>query len=95
MIYNNVILKARDSGNIETLKKLLTAQAKASLTEQGCERFEVYHSESEPEVFILVEWWATQKDLDAHRSAPHFVNRYLPEVVPLVERNPHPSQRLV
>jgi quinol monooxygenase YgiN len=54
MIYNNVILKARDSGNIETLKKLLTAQAEASLTEQGCERFEVYHSESEPEVFILV-----------------------------------------
>jgi quinol monooxygenase YgiN len=95
MIYNNVILKARNSGNIEQLKRLLTIQAEASLTEQGCERFEVYHSESEPEVFILVEWWRTQGDLDAHRRAPHFLNTYLPKVVPLVERIPHPSQRLV
>jgi quinol monooxygenase YgiN len=95
MIYNNVILKARDSTNIDKLERLLTTQAQVSLTEQGCERFEVYHSLSEPEVFLLIEWWATQQDLDAHRSAPQFVDVYLPKVVPLVERMPHPSKRLV
>ena len=48
MVYNNVILKAKDVGYINELKQLLIAQAEASLTEIGCERFEVYHSESEP-----------------------------------------------
>ena len=95
MVYNNVILKARDNADIETLKSLLTTQAQTSLTEPGCERFEVYHSESEPQVFILVEWWASQADLDAHRNAPHFVDVYRPKVIPLVERFPHPSQRLI
>ena len=48
MIYNNVILQARDSGSIDRLRTLLTKQAEISLTEQGCERFEVYQSESQP-----------------------------------------------
>jgi quinol monooxygenase YgiN len=94
MIYNNVILKARDSSDIDTLKALLTTQAQVSLTEQGCQRFEVYHSEAEPEIFLLVEWWETQEDLDSHRSTAHFVDVYRPQVIPLVERFPHPSKRL-
>ena len=44
MVYNNVILKAKDVGYINELKQLLIAQAEASLTEIGCERFEVYLS---------------------------------------------------
>ena len=55
MVYNNVILRARDASDIEELTKLLTTQAEVSLTEPGCERFEVYHSEAEPEVFLLIE----------------------------------------
>ena len=94
MIYNNVILKARDAADIDTLKALLTTQAQVSLTEQGCQRFEVYHSEAEPEIFLLVEWWETQEDLDTHRSAAHFVDVYRPQVIPVVERFPHPSKRL-
>lgn len=95
MIYNNVILKAREATDIAELQSLLIAQAETSLTEQGCARFEVYHSEAEPKVFLLVEWWNTQADLDAHRNAPHFVEVYRPKVIPLVERFPHPSQRLI
>ena len=95
MIYNNVILKARDLADIANLQELLIAQAKVSLTETGCERFEVYHSEAEPGVFLLIEWWATQATLDAHRRAPHFVDVYKPKVIPLVERIPHPCSRLI
>ena len=95
MIYNNVILRARDPSNIATLKTLLVTQAEVSLTEPGCERFEIYHSETEPEVFLLVEWWATQSDLDVHRSTTQFVDVYRPMVMPLVERIPHPSKRLI
>ncbi len=52
MVYNNVILKAKDARYIDELKQLLIAQAEVSLTEIGCERFEVYHSEAEPKVFF-------------------------------------------
>ena len=95
MIYNNVILRAKDASDIGELKELLTTQAEVSLTEPGCERFEVYHSEAEPAVFLLIEWWATQKDLDTHRATSHFVSVYRPSVMPLVERFPHPSQSLI
>tara|TARA_X000000950_G_C13679642_1_gene563415 strand:+ start:421 stop:708 length:288 start_codon:yes stop_codon:yes gene_type:complete len=95
MVYNNVILKAKDAGYIDELKRLLIAQAEVSLTEIGCERFEVYHSEAESEVFFLIECWTTQADLDTHRSTPHFVEVYRPRVLPLVERMPHPCQRLI
>ena len=95
MVYNNVILRAIEASDIDELKRLLTTQAEVSLTEPGCERFEVYHSEAEPEIFLLIEWWATQEDLDAHRATSHFVSVYRPRVMLLVERFPHPCQRLI
>ena len=95
MIHNNVILRAKRSEDIEEISSLLTAQAKVSLTEEGCERFEVYQSEADAQTFILVEWWATQEDLDRHKTAKQFVEVYVPKVIPLVERSPHPSTRLI
>ncbi len=94
MIHNNVILRVKRSEDITEITNLLSAQAKVSLTEQGCERFEVYQSETDAQTFILVEWWTTQEDLDRHKAAKQFVQVYLPRVIPLVERFPHPSKRL-
>ena len=68
MVYNNVFLKAKNADAITELADLLRAQAEVSLTEPGCQRFEVYHSSSDPRAFILVEWWTTQADLDAHKE---------------------------
>ena len=95
MIHNNVILRAKRSEDIEEISSLLTIQAKVSLTEEGCKRFEVYQSETDAQTFILVEWWATQEDLDRHKTAKQFVEVYVPKVIPLVERFPHPSTRLI
>ena len=95
MIHNNVILRAKRSEDIEEISSLLTVQAKVSLTEEGCKRFEVYQSETDAQTFILVEWWASQEDLDRHKSAKQFVEIYVPKVIPLVERFPHPSKRLI
>ena len=95
MSHNNVILRAKRSEDIGEITNLLTLQAKVSLTEEGCERFEVYQSENDAQTFILVEWWATQEDLDRHKAAKQFVEVYKPKVIPLVERFPHPSKRLV
>lgn len=95
MIHNNVILRVKRIEDIEEIKSLLTVQAKVSLTEEGCERFEVYQSETDAQTFILIEWWATQEDLDRHKTAKQFVEVYMPKVIPLVERFPHPSTRLI
>ena len=94
MIYNNVILRAKRAKDVEEITSLLAIQAKVSLTEEGCERFEVYQSETDPQTFILMEWWDTQEDLDRHKVTKQFVEIYVPKVVPLVKRPPHPSKRL-
>ena len=95
MIHNNVILRAKRPEDIDKISGLLTQQAEVSPTEQGCQRFEVYQSESDTQTFILIEWWTSQEDLDRHKNAEQFVQVYIPKVVPLVDRFPHPSRRLV
>ena len=95
MEHNNVILRVIDPANIDTVSALLLDQARVSLTEPGCERFEVYHSRSDAQTFLLIESWATAEDLDAHRNNKNFVKIYKPKVLPLVERIPHPSERLI
>jgi quinol monooxygenase YgiN len=92
MIYVNVILTAKNESDVAKIKELLTEQAALSRAEPGCERFEVYQSESDKKLFILIERWDTQEDLDRHRKAKAFVEIYEPKVLPLVERIPHPSE---
>ena len=45
--------------DIDDVKTLLLEQTRLSRREPGCERFELYHSQSHPKVFILVERWST------------------------------------
>jgi len=89
MIYNNVILTVRDRADIDAVARLLQQQAELSRHEPGCARFEVYHSDSDPSVFLLIEQWEDQPALNAHREARAFTQVYRPLVLPLVERSPH------
>lgn len=92
MIYNNVVLTVQEETNVETVKELLREQGRLSREEPGCERFEVYHSQADPCVFMLIEQWVDQAALDVHRTAPAYVEIYQPKVIPLIERVPHPSE---
>ena len=60
----------------------------------GCERFDVYQSETEPELFLLIEVWASEGHLAQHRKAEAFTQLYQPKVLPLVHREPHLPQDL-
>ena len=91
MIFNNVILRVTDAENLEEIKQLLAHQASVSRQETGCERFEVYQSEVETNLFFLIEQWATTEDLDAHQNTDNFINVYKAKVLPKVERQAHPS----
>jgi quinol monooxygenase YgiN len=91
MIYNNVTLTVTNAGDVEKVKTLLAEQARRSSEEPGCIRFEVYHSQADVQQFLLVEQWQTQADLDRHKEAKAFTELYIPKVIPLVSRKPHPS----
>jgi quinol monooxygenase YgiN len=88
-IYNNVLLTVSSLEDVNTVATKLTSLASASMLEPGCERFEVYHSETESKVFMLIEQWQSQQALDQHREATAFQSIYLPDVIPLVTRSPH------
>jgi quinol monooxygenase YgiN len=91
MIYVNVLLTVKDEADVAEIKDLLTQQCKLSRQEPGCLRFEVYHSQSNPKVFILVERWENQAALDVHRTAQAYTTIYQPKVLPKVDRTPHIS----
>ena len=95
MIYNNILVTVRDRTHLEEVRQLLTEQAELSLQEPGCARFEVYHSQENDCLFLLVEQWESQAHLDAHRSGKACTDIYFPRVLPLVDRVPHPSDRII
>lgn len=91
MICLNVILTVKNEADISQVKDLLVQQSEMTLKEPGCIRFEVYHSESDPQIFILNERWESAESLDVHRNAEACSTIYFPKVVPLCDRVPHPS----
>jgi quinol monooxygenase YgiN len=91
MICLNVILTAKNESDIEDIRSLLAQQGTLSRQEPGCLRFEVYHSNTDPKVFILNERWESQQALDVHRTAKAYTEIYQPKVLPKVDRVPHPA----
>jgi quinol monooxygenase YgiN len=91
VIYINVVLTVKDTNDIAEIQSLLSEQGQLSRQEPGCQRFEVYHSQNDPKVFLLNEHWADQAAIDAHRKATAYTTIYQPQVLPRVDRVPHPS----
>jgi len=91
MIYINVVLTVKETSDVAEIQSLLAEQGRLSRQEPGCVRFEVYHSQNDPRVFLLNEHWADQAAIDAHRKATAYTTIYVPKVLPRVERVPHPS----
>ncbi len=90
MIYANIWLTVKDPASVEQVRTLLSEQARLSREEPGCARFEVYHSQNDAARFLLVERWDSQEALDVHRTAHAYTTIYQPQVLPLVNREPHP-----
>ena len=89
MLYINVQLRVKDSGDIEKVGQLLREHGRLSRAEPGCVRFDVYHSQGDPAVYLLCEYWDTPASLDQHRLAQGYLTIYKPQIIPLVDRTPH------
>jgi quinol monooxygenase YgiN len=94
MICLTIVLTAKDAADIPRLRDLLVQAMRKSREEPGCLRFDVYHSTAEPRRFTLVEHWADQAAIDAHRLAEAYTTIYKPHVMPLIEREGHPATLL-
>jgi quinol monooxygenase YgiN len=92
MLYLNIWLTVKDPADVERVSSLLAEQGRLSRLEPGCARFEVYQSRNDPTRFLLTEWWESQAALDKHRTAQAYTTVYHPQVLPLVNREPHPSK---
>ncbi len=90
MTYNNVVITVKDERDVSEIRSLLIEQTRLSRLEPGCERFELYQSQTDAKVFILVERWSSQEALDQHRLAKAYNEIYKPKVLPKVDRTPYP-----
>jgi quinol monooxygenase YgiN len=90
----NVVLTVKDESRVEEVAGYLAQAGRLSRAEPGCLSFEVCHSQSDRRVFILCERWESERALEDHRQREAFLTIYKPQVLPLVDRVPHPSQIL-
>ena len=84
-----VQLTVKHDGDVDKVRSLLAEHGRLSRQEPGCERFEAYHSQSDPGVFILCERWESPQALDVHRTARGYTEIYQPQVLPLCDRVAH------
>ncbi len=64
------------------------------LAEPGCAQWEAYQSEDNPGKFVLVEHWLTRGHWEAHGELSAIQDIYLPEILPRITREIHPSRLL-
>lgn len=93
MFHILVMLNVKNESDIEKVGALLQEVSATTLKDEPCcKKLDVYHSEADPNLFILCEEWNTKADWVAHRDERAFKNIYQPQVLPLVQRDPHISQ---
>lgn len=82
-------LRVQHDSDVDEIRGLLAEQARLSLLEPGCRRFEVLNSQSDPSEFFLIEQWESAESHEIHRTAQAYTEIYKPKVLPKVERTAH------
>lgn len=55
----------------DELRPVIAKLAEETNKEEGCLDYVAYESQSAPGVFVTVERWKSQEDLDKHMQTPH------------------------
>jgi quinol monooxygenase YgiN len=84
-------LHVNNENDIDEIRGLLAEQARLSLLEPGCHRFEVLHSQGDRTTFFLIEQWESPEAHEVHRTAQAYTEIYQPRILPRVERIAHVS----
>ena len=89
-----VIITAHSPADVAPVADALARMRPMWLAEPGCISWEGFHSEDNPLRFVLVEQWASKADWEAHGALAAIQTIYLPEILPRISREIHPSQRI-
>lgn len=90
----NVVLTVKNESDVAKVGELLTEAGRLSRQEPGCHVFEVCHSQNNSQIYMLIERWESKESWEVHKTAQAFTTIYQPQVLPLVERDPHFSDIL-
>lgn len=61
------------AGQEDAFKDVFGAlQAAVRAQEPGCKQYDLFQSKKEPQMFVVMEQYATQADLEAHGKTAHF-----------------------
>jgi quinol monooxygenase YgiN len=58
-------------GSESMVREALTELVTGTRGESGCLSYELFQSAADPTVFVTLESWQGQDDLDAHLQTPH------------------------
>jgi quinol monooxygenase YgiN len=86
-----VALTVTDPAEVPAVVDALVRMRPLCLAEPGCVSWEALHSTAEPTKFTLVERWATRELWEAHGELSAIQDVYVPDIVPRVSREIHPS----
>ena len=66
----NIVRKVKPE-HVTTLRDSFLKCRVETLKEEGCERYEIYHSCDDPTIFFIYEIWTTEEAHRLHNSTPH------------------------
>ncbi len=85
----NVVITVKNPADIPRVGELLRQAGKLSRLEPGCLMYEANHSNTDPNIYFLIERWADKPAWELHRTAEAYLTIYHPQVLPLVDRVGH------
>ena len=94
MFHLIVTIQAKTAADAAPVADALARMRPLCLAEPGCVQWEAYQSEEAEGRFVLVEHWQTREHWEAHGDLPAIQQIYLPEILPRITREVHPSRRL-
>jgi quinol monooxygenase YgiN len=72
-------------GKADEIAAILKEMVTLSRAEPGCLVYYVNRSQDDPRKFLLYEQYRSREDYEAHKATPHFQEKILNTVVPMLE----------
>ena len=60
----------------DAVRAALAELVTATRNEEGCLAYDLFESQSAPGLFVTIESWRGQDDLDAHMQTPHIAKAF-------------------
>jgi quinol monooxygenase YgiN len=67
------LIKAK-AGKEKILEAILSSLVAATRKEAGCIQYDLHRDQADPRMFVFIEKWTSDKDLQTHLASPHIAS---------------------